>query len=187
MNSSLVWNSSTRHISCFQNSVEKPTTAQICAWRFRPASTSAFDRYSPPFQPGSDQVASRMVSASRKQCGVLRAVPAIDGLTFGRNARSAITWTRTWARTSRWTTWPGRWPSAGSISPACSARRWGTSPHEFVLQPRLARARALLSRTDEPLPGIAASSGFADQSHMNRVLRKRVGQNPGQFRASGSR
>ena len=63
----------------------------------------------------------------------------------------------------------------------------GTSPHEFVLQQRLARARALLSRTDEPLLGIAASCGFADQSHMNRVFRKRVGQTPGQFRASGNR
>ena len=63
----------------------------------------------------------------------------------------------------------------------------GTSPHEFVLQQRLARARALLSRTDAPLLGIAASCGFADQSHMNRVFRKRVGQTPGQFRASGSR
>lgn len=63
----------------------------------------------------------------------------------------------------------------------------GTSPHEFVLQQRLARARGLLSHTDAPLLGIAASCGFADQSHMNRVFRKRVGQTPGQFRASGSR
>ena len=63
----------------------------------------------------------------------------------------------------------------------------GTSPHEFVLQQRLARARALLSRTDAPLLGIAASCGFADQSHMNRVFRKRVGQTPGQFRAASGR
>ena len=48
-----------------------------------------------------------------------------DGLTFRQERAYAITWTRTWARTSRWTTWPARWPSAGSISPACSARRWG--------------------------------------------------------------
>ena len=56
-----------------------------------------------------------------------------------------------------------------------------------MLQQRLARARALLSRTDAPLLGIAASCGFADQSHMNRVFKKRVGQTPGQFRAAGSR
>lgn len=63
----------------------------------------------------------------------------------------------------------------------------GTSPHEFVLEQRLARARAMLSRTNAPLPDVAASCGFADQSHMNRVFRKRVGQTPGQFRASGDR
>lgn len=40
--------------------------------------------------------------------------------------------------------------------------------------------------TSAPLPDVAASCGFADQSHMNRVFRKRVGQTPGQFRASGA-
>jgi AraC family transcriptional regulator len=63
----------------------------------------------------------------------------------------------------------------------------GISPHEFVLQQRLARARALLSRTNAPLLDVAASCGFADQSHMNRVFRKRTGLTPGQFRASGAR
>ena len=62
----------------------------------------------------------------------------------------------------------------------------GASPHEFVLQQRLERARLMLSRTSAPLPDVAASCGFADQSHMNRVFRKRVGQTPGQFRASGA-
>jgi AraC family transcriptional regulator len=63
----------------------------------------------------------------------------------------------------------------------------GTSPHEYVLEQRLARARTMLSRTDASLLQVAASCGFADQSHMNRVFRKRVGQTPGQYRTSADR
>jgi AraC family transcriptional regulator len=63
----------------------------------------------------------------------------------------------------------------------------GTSPHEYVLQQRLERARAMLSRTNASLLEVAASCGFADQSHMNRVFRKRVGLTPGQYRTSADR
>jgi AraC family transcriptional regulator len=63
----------------------------------------------------------------------------------------------------------------------------GTSPHEFVLEQRLVRARTMLSRTNASLMEIAGCCGFADQSHMNRVFRKRVGQTPGQYRASADR
>ena len=44
-----VWNSSrlskpsVRQCSCFQNSVEKPITDQIIAWRFNPSTTSVLD------------------------------------------------------------------------------------------------------------------------------------------------
>ena len=63
----------------------------------------------------------------------------------------------------------------------------GTSPHEYVLQQRLERARTMLSRTNASLLEIAGCCGFADQSHMNRVFRKRVGQTPGQYRTSADR
>ena len=43
MNCSLDVNSSARHTSCFQNSVEKPITAQTWACRFIPSTTSALD------------------------------------------------------------------------------------------------------------------------------------------------
>ena len=58
----------------------------------------------------------------------------------------------------------------------------GTTPHEFVMRQRLDRARLLLQRTNTPLPEIAATCGFADQSHMNRVVKKRLGATPGTIR-----
>jgi AraC family transcriptional regulator len=58
----------------------------------------------------------------------------------------------------------------------------GTTPHEFVLQQRVDRARRLLERTGMPLPEVAQTCGFADQSHMNRVVRKRLGVTPGEIR-----
>jgi len=58
----------------------------------------------------------------------------------------------------------------------------GTTPHEFVLRHRVDRARRLLERTGMPLPEVAATCGFADQSHMNRVLRRRLGATPGEVR-----
>jgi AraC family transcriptional regulator len=63
----------------------------------------------------------------------------------------------------------------------------GSSPHEYVLQQRLERARTMLSQTNASLMEIAGCCGFADQSHMNRVFRKRVGQTPGQYRTSADR
>ena len=45
----------------------------------------------------------------------------------------------------------------------------------------------MLSRTNASLLEIAGCCGFADQSHMNRVFRKRVGQTPGQYRTSADR
>lgn len=64
-------------------------------------------------------------------------------------------------------------------------RSTGTTPHQFVLQRRVDRARALLERTDTPLHDIACLCGFADQSHMTREFRKRVGASPGRYRARG--
>lgn len=61
----------------------------------------------------------------------------------------------------------------------------GTSPHEWVLRQRVAQARTLLTRTDTPLLDIALRCGFADQSHLTRVFRKRTGTTPGRFRAGG--
>ena len=59
----------------------------------------------------------------------------------------------------------------------------GTTPHEFVLQQRIERAKTLLHRTNTALLDIASVCGFADQSHMTREFRKRVNVTPGRYRA----
>lgn len=58
----------------------------------------------------------------------------------------------------------------------------GTTPHEYVLQQRVAKARTLLTRTNYPLLDIAVACGFADQSHFNRVFKKHTGVPPGHYR-----
>ncbi len=40
----------------------------------------------------------------------------------------------------------------------------------------------MLTRTHTSLLEIAVRCGFADQSHMNRVFKKRVGTTPGSYR-----
>lgn len=58
----------------------------------------------------------------------------------------------------------------------------GTTPHNFVLERRLARARELLTDSNLSLPEVAIAVGFADQSHLTRRFRQNVGVSPGQFR-----
>lgn len=63
-------------------------------------------------------------------------------------------------------------------------RTTGTTPHEFVVRLRVDRARTLLRRTGIPLHEVALTCGFADQSHLTREFKKRVGETPGRFRAA---
>jgi AraC family transcriptional regulator len=58
----------------------------------------------------------------------------------------------------------------------------GTPPHEFLLRQRVERAQTLLERTNSPLLDVACTCGFADQSHMTREFKKRVGTTPGRYR-----
>jgi AraC family transcriptional regulator len=58
----------------------------------------------------------------------------------------------------------------------------GTTPHEYVLQQRVARAQTLLIRTNYPLLDIALMCRFADQRHLNRVFKKHTGVPPGHYR-----
>ncbi len=59
-------------------------------------------------------------------------------------------------------------------------REIGLTPHAFLTQVRLARARGLLARG---VPGslVAASTGFSDQSHMIRCFRQSIGITPSQY------
>lgn len=58
----------------------------------------------------------------------------------------------------------------------------GYSPHQYVLARRIARARELLSFSNDTLANIAYTSGFSSQAHMTDVFQKRIGITPGQYR-----
>ena len=57
----------------------------------------------------------------------------------------------------------------------------GTSPHRYVVMRRLDRARSLM-RGGASLADAAASSGFADQSHMTRHFKRAYGVTPARWR-----
>ncbi|MFC0406946.1 AraC family transcriptional regulator [Roseomonas elaeocarpi] len=59
---------------------------------------------------------------------------------------------------------------------------YGTSPHAYLVQIRLLRARQLLSEGERPA-AVAAACGFADQSHLGRRFRGAYGVTPARFRA----
>jgi AraC-like DNA-binding protein len=60
----------------------------------------------------------------------------------------------------------------------------GMTPHGYLLHRRIVRAQELLGQTESPLSEIALVSGFADQSHLARHFRERVGVSPAIFRRS---
>ncbi|MET1026027.1 MAG: AraC family transcriptional regulator [Dongiaceae bacterium] len=60
-------------------------------------------------------------------------------------------------------------------------RATGFPPHQYQLQLRIRRAKALL-RAGEKIADIAAALGFVDQGHLHRNFRRLVGITPGQYR-----
>ncbi|HXH03136.1 MAG TPA: helix-turn-helix domain-containing protein [Candidatus Competibacteraceae bacterium] len=58
----------------------------------------------------------------------------------------------------------------------------GSSPHDYVLEQRLGRARRLLSDGRLALAEIALRCGFSSQSHFGQCFRRRYGVSPGEFR-----
>lgn len=59
---------------------------------------------------------------------------------------------------------------------------YGTSPHAYLRQVRLLRARRLLAGGERPA-AVAAACGFADQSHLGRRFRRAYGVTPAAYRA----
>ncbi|MCI0754933.1 AraC family transcriptional regulator [Teichococcus vastitatis] len=59
---------------------------------------------------------------------------------------------------------------------------YGTSPHAYLVQIRLVRARHLLASGERPAD-VAAACGFADQSHLGRRFRRAYGLTPATYRA----
>ncbi|MDP9899190.1 helix-turn-helix domain-containing protein [Variovorax ginsengisoli] len=58
------------------------------------------------------------------------------------------------------------------------------TPHHYIIDRRLDRARALLGQGSLPIKAVASVCGFADQAHLTRVMRARLGCTPAAFRAS---
>jgi AraC family transcriptional regulator len=55
---------------------------------------------------------------------------------------------------------------------------FGDPPHKYVVRRRVERGQTLMLSTEYSLARIADECGFADQSHLTRVFRAIVGENP---------
>lgn len=71
-----------------------------------------------------------------------------------------------------------------SVSHFCRAfkRTFGTTPHNYLVRLRLARAKKLMLQTGSELGQIALACGFSDQSHLCRTFRRETGETPGCWR-----
>ena len=58
----------------------------------------------------------------------------------------------------------------------------GQSPHDHIIDRRIAHARALLADPALDLSAIANASGFASHAHMTATFRKRLGVTPRELR-----
>jgi AraC family transcriptional regulator len=75
------------------------------------------------------------------------------------------------------------------ISPLYLARAFkiavGQSPHRYVLERRLERAKELLRGTDTPIVEVALTVGFSSQSHLSNWFLRQVGVSPAVYRRQG--
>lgn len=63
------------------------------------------------------------------------------------------------------------------------SRAMGLTPHAYQRQMRIQRAMKLL-RAGEPISHVAMATGFSDQAHLTRSLRRSLGITPGAYRAA---
>ncbi len=77
------------------------------------------------------------------------------------------------------------------MSASCFSRwfrdQTGMTPHAFVLEARVARAKALLRQSGLPLIDVALAVGFSSQSCLNVTFRRRAGVTPAEYRAEFSK
>lgn len=59
----------------------------------------------------------------------------------------------------------------------------GLSPHQYLLQQRVEKAKGLLQRTDRRIIDIALECGFSSHSHLSKLFRQFTGITPKAFRA----
>lgn len=60
----------------------------------------------------------------------------------------------------------------------------GLTPHQFIVQRRIARARELLSTSKLPIVDVGGRVGFADQSHFTTTFRRITSMTPKTYRDS---
>jgi AraC family transcriptional regulator len=58
----------------------------------------------------------------------------------------------------------------------------GSSPHQFLIERRIERAKELLAMDNASLADIAFCVGFSSQAHMTTAFQKLLGRTPGQLR-----
>ncbi len=60
----------------------------------------------------------------------------------------------------------------------------GMSPHQYLIQQRVERAKHLLKQPERTIKWVALECGFANQSHFAKCFRQYTGMNPKQFQNS---
>ncbi len=60
----------------------------------------------------------------------------------------------------------------------------GQTPHRFLMERRVSRARALLGNTQETACQIAHMTGFASQAHMSFTFKRALGVTPSELRSA---
>jgi AraC family transcriptional regulator len=80
-----------------------------------------------------------------------------------------------------------RMAAEAELSPFYLARVFksevGKSPHQYVLDRRIARARTMLRDTTIPIADLALATGFSSQSHLSTWFRRLVGVSPAHYRS----
>lgn len=71
--------------------------------------------------------------------------------------------------------------SASHFSRAFKAS-FGVTPHMFIIRLRVELAQTLMLTTQESLSQIALLCGLADQAHLSKLFRRKVGETPGAWR-----
>lgn len=61
-------------------------------------------------------------------------------------------------------------------------RAFGATPHVYIRDRRIERAKSLLLAHDLPLAEVALQCGFASQSHLTTTFKRLLGSTPGEFR-----
>ena len=59
---------------------------------------------------------------------------------------------------------------------------FGRTPHAYIIERRIDRARRLLAQSRMPIKEVASACGFADQAHMTRVFRAHLRTTPAMLR-----